>query len=203
MDQSEKDKEWLENAINRDKEIRSEAKSLNEPLDKIKSAISDFMPTFKIVFDEKIYFAKVSENDNYELEIGDFHDDGEFMFEENPYPFEEDPYSDEHVRFDDDDILLFDDEDYKSNYLTINNLSAGEKQLLTFVAYNIFHNDTIFFIDEPELSLHVDWQSRLFSLLKEQNPSNQFIISTHSPFIYSLFPDKELVIDYDKGCSEF
>jgi len=54
-----------------------------------------------------------------------------------------------------------------------------------------------------DLSLHVDWQSKLFSLLKEQNSTNQFIISTHSPFIYSLFPDKELIIDSDKGCSEF
>lgn len=202
-DKSDKDKDWLKNASNRDKEIRIEAKLLNEPLGKMKSAISDFMPTFRIIFDEKIYFAKVSENDSYEIIIDDFHDDDHLMFDEDPYPFEQDLHPDEHDQFDDDDPFLFDDEDYKSSYLTINNLSAGEKQLLTFVAYNIFHNDTIFFIDEPELSLHVDWQSKLFSLLKEQNPSNQFIISTHSPFIYSLFPDKELVIDYDKGCSEF
>lgn len=210
IDKSDKDKEWLENASNRDIEIRNEAKSLNEPLEKIKSAISDFMPAFKIIFDEKIYFAKVSDNNTFEITIDDFHEDDHFIFDEDPYPFEQDSHPDEYDQFNEEEFLfdeeghfLIDDEDYKSSYLTINNLSAGEKQLLTFVAYNIFHNDTIFFIDEPELSLHVDWQSKLFSLLKEQNPSNQFIISTHSPFIYGLFPDKELVIDYDKGCSEF
>lgn len=80
-------------------------------------------------------------------------------------------------------------------------LSAGEKQVLSFISYNALFNDTIFFIDEPELSLHVDWQNTLFSILSEQNPSNQFIISTHSPFIYSLFPDKEFILDDDKGCS--
>jgi ABC-type lipoprotein export system ATPase subunit len=80
-------------------------------------------------------------------------------------------------------------------------LSAGEKQVLSFIGYNALFNNTIFFIDEPELSLHVDWQNTLFSILNEQNPSNQFIISTHSPFIYSLFPDKEFIIDDDKGCS--
>ncbi|MFV5594355.1 AAA family ATPase [Acinetobacter junii] len=85
-----------------------------------------------------------------------------------------------------------------------NMLSAGEKQMLSFICYNAFYNDTIFFIDEPELSLHVDWQRRLFLMLTQQNPSNQFIITTHSPFIYSKYPEKEVCVDIrqDKGNSE-
>ncbi len=85
-----------------------------------------------------------------------------------------------------------------------NLLSAGEKQMLSFICYNAFYNDTIFFIDEPELSLHVDWQRRLFLTLNQQNPSNQFIITTHSPFIYSKYPEKEVCVDIqkDKGNSE-
>jgi len=78
-------------------------------------------------------------------------------------------------------------------------LSAGEKQLLSFLCYNAFYNDCVIFIDEPELSLHVDWQRQLFAILCRQNPSNQFVIATHSPFIYSKFPDKELVMDVDRG----
>jgi predicted ATP-binding protein involved in virulence len=74
-------------------------------------------------------------------------------------------------------------------------LSAGEKQMLSFVCYNAFRSNGITFIDEPELSLHVDWQRSLFPILLEQNPSNQFIIATHSPFIYSRYPDKEVCID--------
>lgn len=164
--------------------LEAEINTLNKPLDKIKSAITDFMPLFDIEFDEKIYFIPKKNITKDSL---------------NKYSLDMDvePKFDFKFNFD------FDINKNRENYLTINNLSAGEKQLLTFVAYNIFHNDTIFFIDEPELSLHVDWQSKLFSLLKEQNSTNQFIISTHSPFIYSLFPDKELIIDSDKGCSEF
>lgn len=78
-------------------------------------------------------------------------------------------------------------------------LSAGEKQMLSFICYNAFYKDSIIFIDEPELSLHVDWQRQLFSILCKQNSSNQFIIATHSPFIYAKYPDKEIVIDSDRG----
>ncbi len=88
------------------------------------------------------------------------------------------------------------------NVISSDDLSAGEKQLLSFLCYNAFHVDTIIFIDEPELSLHVDWQRLLIDILVEQNTTNQFIISTHSPFIYSQYPDKEIIIDEDKGYTQ-
>ncbi|MBG3852450.1 ATP-binding protein, partial [Xanthomonas hortorum pv. carotae] len=78
-------------------------------------------------------------------------------------------------------------------------LSAGEKQMLSFIAYNAFYQDAVFIIDEPELSLHVDWQRQLFPTLMSQKTSNQFVIATHSPFIYGKYPDKELQIDIDRG----
>jgi predicted ATPase len=78
-------------------------------------------------------------------------------------------------------------------------LSAGEKQMLSFICYNTFYENSVVFIDEPELSLHVDWQRQLFTILQKQQSSNQFIIATHSPFIYSKYPDKELVLDSDRG----
>lgn len=39
----------------------------------------------------------------------------------------------------------------------------------------------IYCIDEPELSLHPQWQKILFELLKEESKSKQIFISTHSP----------------------
>jgi predicted ATP-dependent endonuclease of OLD family len=78
-------------------------------------------------------------------------------------------------------------------------LSAGEKQMLSFLVYNAFSAETPIFIDEPELSLHPDWQRRLFPTLLEQQGSNQFIVSTHSPFIYAKYSDKELAISADRG----
>ena len=78
-------------------------------------------------------------------------------------------------------------------------LSAGEKQLLSFICYNAFFDNAIFIIDEPELSLHVDWQRKFFKILLDQNPKNQFIVSTHSPFIYGKYPDKEVLLSEDRG----
>ena len=81
-------------------------------------------------------------------------------------------------------------------------LSAGEKQMLSFISYNGLFSESAIFIDEPELSLHVDWQRRLFSTLQRQQAHNQFIIATHSPFIYSKYPDKEVQISLDRGDTE-
>ena len=78
-------------------------------------------------------------------------------------------------------------------------LSSGEKQMLGFLCYNAFYDNTPIFIDEPELSLHVDWQRCLFPTLIEQGQNNQFFVATHSPFIYTKYPDKEFMLDEDRG----
>ncbi|MGS1117733.1 AAA family ATPase [Castellaniella sp. UC4442_H9] len=78
-------------------------------------------------------------------------------------------------------------------------LSAGEKQMLSFICYNAFHKNSVVFIDEPELSLHVDWQRQLYSILNSQGSGNQFIFATHSPFIYGKYPDKEVALSEDRG----
>jgi predicted ATP-dependent endonuclease of OLD family len=36
-------------------------------------------------------------------------------------------------------------------------------------------------MDEPEVSLHVEWQQRLIALIRELNPNVQIILTTHSP----------------------
>jgi len=78
-------------------------------------------------------------------------------------------------------------------------LSAGEQQMFSFLCYNAFYENSVIFIDEPELSLHPDWQRRLFPNLMKQQSSNQFIVATHSPFIYSKYADKEIILSQEKG----
>ena len=78
-------------------------------------------------------------------------------------------------------------------------LSGGEKQMLSFLCYNAFNHGMAVFIDEPELSLHVDWQRHLFPTLLKQGQNNQFFVATHSPFIYTKYPDKEFLLDEDRG----
>ena len=85
------------------------------------------------------------------------------------------------------------------NAISSDLLSAGEKQMLSFICYNAFTDHAPIFIDEPELSLHVDWQRTLFPTLQSQKKENQFIIATHSPFIYGKFPEKEIALVDDRG----
>ncbi len=80
-------------------------------------------------------------------------------------------------------------------------LSAGEKQMLSFLCYNALYSQCPFFIDEPELSLHVDWQRILLDVMMEQKTNNQLFIATHSPFIYTQYEDKEIIINTDRGDS--
>ncbi len=76
-------------------------------------------------------------------------------------------------------------------------LSAGEKQMLSFLCYNAFYKNTAIFIDEPELSLHIDWQRLLLPTLLDQSTGNQFFIATHSPFIFTGYQHKEIPLKSD------
>ena len=67
--------------------------------------------------------------------------------------------------------------------LTPYQLSSGEKQMLVIlltVLVQDFEHCTLF-MDEPEISLHVEWQQRLIELIRELNPNTQIIMTTHSP----------------------
>ena len=88
-----------------------------------------------------------------------------------------------------------------ANSISSDSLSAGEKQMLSFLCYNAFYNGCPFFIDEPELSLHVDWQRMLLDVMLEQSSNNQYFIATHSPFIYTQFEDKEIQVNVDRSDS--
>ena len=76
-------------------------------------------------------------------------------------------------------------------------LSSGEKQMLSFLCYNAFSENTPIFIDEPELSLHIDWQRLLLPTLLDQSTGNQFFIATHSPFIFTGYQHKEIPLKSD------
>jgi len=62
-------------------------------------------------------------------------------------------------------------------------LSSGEKQLLVILLTVLVQDNGrgVLFMDEPEVSLHVEWQQRLINLIRELNPNVQIILTTHSP----------------------
>ena len=101
-----------------------------------------------------------------------------------------------------ENITLGYDTEAISHAISSDKLSAGEKQMLSFLCYNAFSEETFIFIDEPELSLHVDWQRLLSPTLLKQGTGNQFFIATHSPFIYSAYPQNEIPLDENRGDSQ-
>lgn len=64
-------------------------------------------------------------------------------------------------------------------------LSSGEKQMLVILLTTLVEdgNKGVLFMDEPEVSLHIDWQERLIGLIRELNPNVQIILTTHSPAV--------------------
>ena len=73
------------------------------------------------------------------------------------------------------------------NIFTIDELSTGEKTLLSKIMYLYFkdYKDKVILIDEPELSLHPSWQNQVLKIYENFALKNncQIIIATHSPHI--------------------
>lgn len=66
--------------------------------------------------------------------------------------------------------------------LNFDQMSAGEQELIKLYAraIGLGVNDA-YILDEPETSLHIDWQEDLIENLMQLAPNAQYIISTHSP----------------------
>lgn len=64
-------------------------------------------------------------------------------------------------------------------------LSSGEKQMLAILLTVLIEDNQpyVLFMDEPEVSLHIEWQKRLIDLILELNDNVQIILTTHSPAV--------------------
>ena len=64
-------------------------------------------------------------------------------------------------------------------------LSSGEKQILAILLTVLVEDNQpyVLFMDEPEVSLHIEWQKRMVDLCLELNPNVQIILTTHSPAV--------------------
>jgi predicted ATP-binding protein involved in virulence len=91
--------------------------------------------------------------------------------------------------------------------LNINQLSSGEKTLLTLVAdlarrlaianphrENPLIGNGVILIDEVDLHLHPRWQRALVPQLQKTFPNCQFIVTTHSPLVLSNISHKKVII---------
>lgn len=64
-------------------------------------------------------------------------------------------------------------------------LSSGEKQMLVILLTVLVEDKQPYalFMDEPEVSLHIEWQQRLIGIIRQINPNVQIILTTHSPAV--------------------
>jgi len=87
----------------------------------------------------------------------------------------------------------------KTRANSIFELSSGEKQIIVMFAHLIFcsnkNKNSIFVIDEPELSLHLSWQEIFVDALFKASPETQFVLATHAPAIISKVERELFCVD--------
>lgn len=73
----------------------------------------------------------------------------------------------------------------------LNDLSSGERHILTFLVLVLFvgAERNFLIIDEPEISLNIKWQRELMSLFSILLPDTQIIVASHSPALAKRNPD--------------
>lgn len=72
----------------------------------------------------------------------------------------------------------------------ISSLSSGEKHVLRLLVETLLAGESSIIIDEPELSLHIDWQKGLIKMMQTVSPKAQLILATHSPEVMAEISDK-------------
>jgi predicted ATP-binding protein involved in virulence len=90
--------------------------------------------------------------------------------------------------------------DNKGTELTMDDLSTGEKQILSLVIQLFVAKvkDSIILIDEPEFSLHPSWQNKIVGVLQKyaKEYNCQVILATHSPHIIGSVKPEQLRLLY-------
>jgi energy-coupling factor transporter ATP-binding protein EcfA2 len=83
-------------------------------------------------------------------------------------------------------------------FLLVDSLSSGERQLLMLLCTTLLARDQtqLFIIDEPELSLGVEWQRKIIDALLKltEGTEVQFLVATHSIEIISGAPDSLVLL---------
>ncbi|ELI8051011.1 TPA: AAA family ATPase [Yersinia enterocolitica] len=90
------------------------------------------------------------------------------------------------LQFDPKSLEVIVSDNFTDERIFLNDLSSGEKQVISLMA-TIYLNDSnhkIILIDEPELSLSIDWQRMILPDLNSGENVKQIIAITHSPFIF-------------------
>lgn len=96
------------------------------------------------------------------------------------------------------ELVIRMERDGQSKMLNPDMLSSGEKQIAILLTQALVQKDApaLYIADEPELSLHVMWQEKLISSIRELGPEFQIIVATHSPDIVGPYSDKVISLTH-------
>jgi predicted ATP-binding protein involved in virulence len=93
------------------------------------------------------------------------------------------------VRFSDSTIKVV----ARDQDIGLASLSAGEKQVLWLFIQVLRASSHSLLIDEPEISLHIDWQRQLVASMRQLNQHAQLVLASHSPEIMAEVPDEHII----------
>ncbi|MEV7934958.1 AAA family ATPase [Kitasatospora sp. NPDC088264] len=79
-----------------------------------------------------------------------------------------------------------------SREISLDRLSSGEKQLIRILVETLAARGRPIIIDEPELSMHIDWQNVLIESIQTMDSTAQVITATHSPEIMAEIDDEKI-----------
>lgn len=79
------------------------------------------------------------------------------------------------------------------DFIPLESLSSGEKQLMQMLLEVLAAGENPVIIDEPELSLHVDWQRSLVRYFTQVNDEAQIVMATHSPEVLARLQDSAVI----------
>jgi len=125
---------------------------------------------------------QIIDNDKIDVRIKRFTSAFDFMFPQKRYKRIENVNNRKEIIFEE-----------SGKEMTISQLSSGEKQIVFRGSFLLKDKESskgaLILIDEPEISLHPNWQLKVLSFFKKLftntngKQTSQIIISTHSPFI--------------------
>lgn len=81
--------------------------------------------------------------------------------------------------------------------INLSDLSSGEKHIIAILGRVALQEEksSVFIADEPELSLHLEWQRKILPAVRKISPALQVIVATHSP---AIIPNDATMIDIEE-----
>jgi predicted ATP-dependent endonuclease of OLD family len=94
-------------------------------------------------------------------------------------------YDDKVIRLNRKNLKVHVESVFGKRRISLDALSSGEKQMVSlFASLFLYPKDKLVLIDEPELSLSIDWQRQILADVVDAPSCRQVIAITHSPFVF-------------------